>query len=87
MFGKIEDKANEVAGKAEEKYGEFTDDYVHQVKGAAQKVVSQSSQAAQDAANVVRDRVEGNPFVAISISAGVGLLLGLLIGRKEIFMI
>ncbi|EDX0520102.1 CsbD family protein, partial [Salmonella enterica] len=31
---------------------------------------------------VVRDNVENNPFAAISIAAGVGLLIGLLIGRK-----
>ncbi|EBP9102272.1 CsbD family protein, partial [Salmonella enterica] len=27
MFGKAEDKVKEVAGEAQEKYGELTDDY------------------------------------------------------------
>ncbi|PAP39347.1 hypothetical protein CJS40_27210 [Salmonella enterica subsp. enterica serovar Aberdeen] len=49
---------------------------------AARKVAAQGSLAAQDAAEVVRDIVENNPFAAISIAAGVGLLIGLLIGRK-----
>ncbi|EAA7680406.1 DUF883 domain-containing protein [Salmonella enterica subsp. houtenae serovar 44:z36,[z38]:-] len=82
MFGKAEDKVKEVAGEAQEKYGELTDDYGHQVKGAARKVAAQGSQAAQEAAEVVRDNVENNPFAAISIAAGVGLLIGFLIGRK-----
>lgn len=78
MFDKTEDKVKEVAGEAQEKYGELTDDYGHQVKGAARKVAAQGSQAAE----VVRDNVENNPFAAISIAAGIGLLIGLLIGRK-----
>ncbi|EBP0013789.1 DUF883 domain-containing protein [Salmonella enterica] len=82
MFEKAEDKVKEVAGEAQEKYGELTGDYGHQVKGAARKVAAQGSQAAQEAADVVRDNVESNPFAAISIAAGVGLLIGLLIGRK-----
>lgn len=82
MFEKAEDKVKEVAGEAQEKYGELTDDYEHQVKGAARKVAAQGSRAAQEAAEVVRGNVESNPFAAVSIAAGVGLLIGLLIGRK-----
>lgn len=82
MFGKAEEKVKEVAGEAQQKYGELTDDYGNQVKGAARKVAAQGSQAAQDAAEVIRDNVESNPFAAISIAAGVGLLIGILIGRK-----
>lgn len=82
MFGKAEDKVNEVAGEAQEKYGELTDDYGHQVKGVARKVTAQSTQAVHEAAEVVRNNVENRPFAAISVAAGVGLLIGLLIGRK-----
>lgn len=32
MFGKVEDKAKEVAGEVQEKYGELTDNCGHQVK-------------------------------------------------------
>ncbi|HAL1485789.1 TPA: DUF883 family protein [Escherichia coli] len=82
MFGKVEDKAKEVVGEVQEKYGELTDNCGHQVKGAARKIAAQGGQAAQEAADVVRNNVENNPFAAISIAAGVGLLIGLLIGRK-----
>lgn len=82
MFGKAEDKAKEVAGNVQEKYGELTDDYGHQVKGAARKVAAQGGQAAQEAAEAVRHNVVKNPFTAITIAAGVGLLIGLIVGRK-----
>lgn len=82
MFSKAEDKVKEVAGEAQEKYGELTDNYEHQAKGAARKVAAQGSQAVQDAADVVRDHVGDNPIKAIAVAAGFGLLIGLLIGRK-----
>lgn len=40
MFAKTKDKVKEVAGEMQEKYGELTDDYEHQVKGTVQKVVA-----------------------------------------------
>ncbi|ELC26914.1 glycine zipper domain-containing protein [Escherichia coli] len=82
MFEKVEDKAKEVAGEVQEKYGELTDDCGHQIKGAACKIAARGSLVAQEAADVVRNNVENNTFAAISIGAGVGLLIGLLIGRK-----
>lgn len=81
-FNKAEDKVKEVAGAAQEKYGELTDDYEHQAKGAARKVSAQGSQCVHDAVEVVRDQVEDNPIKAISIAAGLGLLVGILIARK-----
>lgn len=47
MFGKVEDKAKEVAGEVQEKYGELTDNCGHQVKGAARKIAAQGGQAAR----------------------------------------
>lgn len=82
MFSKAEEKVKEVAGEAQEKYGELTDNHEHQIKGVARKVAAQGSQAVHDAADVVRDHVEDNPIKTIAIAAGFGLLIGLLIGRK-----
>ncbi|MEH2921332.1 YqjD family protein [Samsonia erythrinae] len=82
MFGKAEDKVKEIAGEAQEKYGELTDDSCHQAKGAARKYAAQGNQAVREAADVVKEHVEDNPLKAVSIAAGVGLLIGLLIGRK-----
>ncbi|MFK3706904.1 YqjD family protein [Klebsiella sp. NPDC088457] len=82
MTDKFEDKIDEVAGAAQQKYGELTDDYGHQAKGAARKLSAQGGQAVQDAAEVVREQVTDNPVKAVAVAAGFGLLIGLLIGRK-----
>lgn len=82
MFGNVNEKAKEIAGEVQERYGEITDDYRHQAKGLARKATAQSTQAVQEAAEVVRNNVENRPFAAISVAAGIGLLIGLLIGRK-----
>jgi ElaB/YqjD/DUF883 family membrane-anchored ribosome-binding protein len=79
---KAEDQIKEIAGAAQQKYGELTDDYGHQAKGAARKFAAQGGQAFQDAADVVREQVGDNPVKAVAIAAGFGLLIGLLIGRR-----
>jgi ElaB/YqjD/DUF883 family membrane-anchored ribosome-binding protein len=38
--------------------------------------------AAQDAARQVSSQVRENPWTAVGIAAGIGLVLGILIGRK-----
>lgn len=82
MTSKLEDKVDEIAGTAQQKYGEMVDDYGHQAKGAARKLTAQGGQAVQDAAEVVREQVTDNPVKAVAIAAGFGLLIGLLIGRR-----
>jgi ElaB/YqjD/DUF883 family membrane-anchored ribosome-binding protein len=38
--------------------------------------------SAREAASEIDEQVRGNPWAAVGIAAGVGLLLGLLLGRK-----
>ncbi|MBK0004858.1 YqjD family protein [Erwinia sp. S38] len=82
MSEKAEDQIKELAGTAQQKYGELTDDYGHQAKGAARKFAAQGGQAAQDVAEFVREQVDDNPVKAVAIAVGFGLLVGLLIGRR-----
>lgn len=82
MSEKAEDQIEELVGTAQQKYGELTDDYAHQAKGAARKFAAQGGQAVQDATEVVREQVADNPVKAVAIAAGFGLLIGLLIGRR-----
>ncbi|HDY1778229.1 TPA: DUF883 family protein [Escherichia coli] len=82
MFEKIENKAKGFAGEVQGKYGELTDDYGTQIKSTASKITAQRERAVQETADAVRNNVEKNPLAAISVAAGVGLLVGLLIGRK-----
>ncbi|AVJ17327.1 glycine zipper domain-containing protein [Serratia rhizosphaerae] len=82
MFGKAEDKAKEVAGAAQEAFGEATGSPEHEIKGAARKYASQASYAVRDGADVVRHRVESNPLAGVAVAAAVGVVFGYLLGRK-----
>jgi len=43
MSEKVEDQIKEFAGTAQQKYGELTNDYDHQAKGAVRKFAAQGS--------------------------------------------
>ena len=63
-----------------------TADKVAEARARAQAAVAQARSAAIDhgkeAARTADQYVHENPWTAIGISAGVGLLVGLLIGRR-----
>ncbi|MGG6107694.1 DUF883 family protein [Pantoea allii] len=82
MSGKIEDAAKEVAGAAEQQWGEFTDSPRHRARGAARRYTNQASYAARDAADCIKDQVQSNPFAGLAVAAGVGVVLGFLLSRK-----
>lgn len=82
MFGKVEDKVNEVAGTVEEAFGKATDAPQHQVCGAARKYASQASYAARGVTESVKTQVESNPLTGVAIAAAVGIVFGFLLGRK-----
>ena len=73
MSEKAEDQIKELAGAAQQKYGELADDYGHQAKGVARKF---AAQAVQNAADVVREQLGDNPVKAVAIAAVFGLLIG-----------
>lgn len=60
MFGKVEDKANEVADTVEEAFGKATDAPEHQVCGAVRKYASQASYTARGVTESVKTQVESN---------------------------
>lgn len=82
MSEEIENQVRKFGGEAQQKYGEMTHDSCHQAKGAAKKMAAQGSQAIQDATDSVGEHVSNNPIMAVSIAAGFGLLMGLMLGRK-----
>jgi ElaB/YqjD/DUF883 family membrane-anchored ribosome-binding protein len=63
-----------------------TADKVTEARARAQAAIAQARSAAIDhgkeAARTADQYVHENPWTAIGISAGVGLLVGLLIGRR-----
>lgn len=82
MVGKVQDKAEELAGAAQETYGDITDSPEHSVKGAARKYASQASYAVRDAADTVKAQVSDKPYTGVAIAAAVGMVFGYLLGRK-----
>jgi ElaB/YqjD/DUF883 family membrane-anchored ribosome-binding protein len=57
-------------------------DRLKQAKAAITKVERNAVQAAKDVAVKSDDYVHENPWTSIAVGAGVGLILGLLIGRR-----
>ncbi|HAK35287.1 MAG: DUF883 family protein [Pantoea sp.] len=82
MSGKIEDTVKEVAGAAEQQWGEATDSPRHRVRGAARRYSNQATYAARDAADTIKDQVQSNPLAGLAVAAGVGVFIGFLLGRK-----
>jgi ElaB/YqjD/DUF883 family membrane-anchored ribosome-binding protein len=50
--------------------------------GAARERLDAAGDSAREAALEIDRQVRGNPWAAVGIAAGAGLLLGLLLGRK-----
>ncbi len=82
MLGKIEDTVKEVAGAAEQQWGEATDSLPHRVRGVARRYSNQATYAARDAADCIKDQVQSNPLAGLAVAAGVGVFIGFLLGRK-----
>ncbi len=59
---KAKNKFDELAGSAQQQFGEFVDSPKHQVKGAAKKYAAQASDAVSDVTEAVRN----NPLPASS---------------------
>ena len=57
-------------------------DRLKQAKAALTKVERNAIQTAKDVAGKSDEYVHDNPWTSIAVGAGVGLVLGLLIGRK-----
>ncbi|WP_368543334.1 YqjD family protein [Enterobacter soli] len=75
---KAKNKLDELAGSAQQQFGDFVDSPKHQVKGTAKKYAAQASDAVSDVAEVVRN----NPLSGLVAAGAVGIVLGLLLGRK-----
>jgi ElaB/YqjD/DUF883 family membrane-anchored ribosome-binding protein len=71
-------QAGERAAAAREKINDGLDDAKRQLYKVEGLVVDKSHQAAK----VTCDYVQANPWHAVGVAAGAGLILGLLIGRR-----
>ena len=71
-------QAGEKVAAAREKIGESLREAKYQLSRAEEAIVDRTKQAAR----ATDDYVHENPWRAVGIAAGVGLVIGLLIGRR-----
>lgn len=89
IFEKTKGTATEVIGDVQSKYGEATDSIEHQLKGQAKKIYGEGQQIASDVTDKVKEyaetthqKIQKNPLVSTTVALGVGLIIGLLLGKK-----
>ena len=75
---KVDNTVNQFAGEAQKQFGDFVDSPKHQLKGAARKYSAQASEAVSD----VADKIKENPLSGLIAAGAIGVVLGLLLGRK-----
>ena len=75
---KVKNKLDEAAGAAQQQFGKIFDSPEHEVKGAGRKYAARASDVLTDGT----DRVKNNPLSGLIASGAVGIVLGLLQGRK-----
>lgn len=78
LADKVGNKVNEFTGEAQQQFGDAVDSPKHQLKGAARKYAAQAS----DAVSEVSERVRENPLTGLLAAGAIGLVIGLLAGRK-----
>ncbi|MBL5964998.1 DUF883 family protein [Lelliottia amnigena] len=78
LANKAFNKVDELAGEAQSQFGAAVDSPKHQLKGAARKYAAKASDVADD----VSERVRDNPLTGLMAAGAIGLIIGLLMGRK-----
>ena|SRR5688572_17763489 len=59
-----------------------TGERIEKVRARAEQSVRKARAAAETAARDVDSRVQENPWTAVGVAAGVGLIVGIMLGRK-----
>ena len=73
---------DDVTGKVKDAYGGLTGDTATQVKGKAQQASGQAQQYYGEAIEATRDFVADQPVTGLFAAAGLGLVLGYILGRR-----
>ena len=59
-----------------------TGERIEKVRARAEQSVSKARERLGAAGQEVNDRVQENPWTAVGLAAGVGLVVGMILGRK-----
>jgi uncharacterized protein YjbJ (UPF0337 family) len=79
---RIEGVARDVGGKIQDAAGGLTGDAVTQLRGKAEQVAGKTQRAYGQAVDGVRDFAQDQPVGALLAALGVGVALGLVLGRR-----
>ena len=78
---RVEGSIKNVSGKVQEAAGSVFGDSETEARGQANQFVGDAQSNYGEALDTVRDLAADRPITRIAAAAGVGLLLGLIIGR------
>ncbi len=73
---------DDVTGEVKNAYGGLTGDTTTQVKGKAQQASGQAQQYYGEAIEATREFVADQPVTGLLAAAGLGLVLGYILGRR-----
>ena len=79
---RIEGAARNLGGKIEDVAGAVTGDTATQARGQANRVAGAAQSAYGQAVDGVRDFASDQPLVALVSAMGIGIVIGLLLGRN-----
>ena len=82
MLDKAKDKVDEAIGAGQEELGKASGSAKHEVKGNVRKQLARGSYALDDFVESVKDQTKSSPLATLAIAAGIGFVLGKVIGRK-----
>lgn len=73
---RFEGKAKDLAGQAQEAFGDFTDDNEQSLRGKARQVAGKAQSGYGEAIDQVRDTTRDYPFAALGVAAAIGFVVG-----------
>lgn len=79
----IRGAANTIGGRVQRAAGALTGDHGVEAEGAVREVAGRVQAKAGEAVDTVRDVVADRPIGAIAAGFGVGILVGLLLARRD----
>lgn len=74
--------AQDVAGKAEEAFGTATGNWEAEGRGRARQTIGQAQNLYGNAVDAARSYTGEQPLTALLIAGGIGLAIGMLLGRR-----
>lgn len=78
----LEGESRNLAGRAQQAYGEATDDHSVEAEGRVRSAAGRAQAQYGEAMESAREYTADRPFNALAIAAGVGFVFGLLVGRS-----